>query len=202
MTSTSGAASTGGAAGEPADPNRKYGGFSRRKQEQQIKEQEQHSQWRSKYEERAQDAGIIDIPELEEEGKEDLTRVVGGWVRGAHRAESMLFNIRQAGMHMLAGSRGYTLHSDGEPRAQKAAAPTGVAPCIISMGWRAVAKPTSLLTRHPVMTSRVPQCIPCSCRLQRLPRCAPTRCKVSMSWMMTSNTGCPLHWTMTSTSPS
>ncbi|KAJ9523267.1 hypothetical protein QJQ45_024052 [Haematococcus lacustris] len=67
----------------PAQPSsvsvsgdKKYVGVSRRKQEQELQEKEQAARVKSKYDERAIVADIMDIPELEEEGKEDLTRVV------------------------------------------------------------------------------------------------------------------------------
>lgn len=41
--------------------------------------EEEKARARSKYDDRLQAADIMDIPELEEEGKEDLSRVVGGW---------------------------------------------------------------------------------------------------------------------------
>jgi len=55
---------------------KKFTGLSRRKQEQQVAVEEEKQRARSKYDERLQAAEIMDIPELEEEGKEDLTRVV------------------------------------------------------------------------------------------------------------------------------
>ncbi|GFH16308.1 intraflagellar transport protein 43, partial [Haematococcus lacustris] len=63
--------SSGSVAGD-----KKYVGVSRRKQEQELQEKEQAARVKSKYDERAIVADIMDIPELEEEGKEDLTRVV------------------------------------------------------------------------------------------------------------------------------
>lgn len=41
-----------------------------------MQQLEQVAKAKNKYEERAMDADILEIPELEEEGKEDLTRVV------------------------------------------------------------------------------------------------------------------------------
>jgi intraflagellar transport protein 43 len=59
------------------EDGKKFAGVSRRKQEQEVQQQEQQAaKLRSKYLDRAQE--MIDIPELEEEGKEDLTRVVRG----------------------------------------------------------------------------------------------------------------------------
>eukprot|EP00199_Chlamydomonas_sp_CCMP681_P005847 CAMPEP_0119103696 /NCGR_PEP_ID=MMETSP1180-20130426/2082_1 /TAXON_ID=3052 ORGANISM="Chlamydomonas cf sp, Strain CCMP681" /NCGR_SAMPLE_ID=MMETSP1180 /ASSEMBLY_ACC=CAM_ASM_000741 /LENGTH=242 /DNA_ID=CAMNT_0007088265 /DNA_START=21 /DNA_END=749 /DNA_ORIENTATION=- len=54
----------------------KFTGVSRRKQEQQEQQVEQQSKAKNKYDERATEADIMEIPELEEEGKEDLTRMV------------------------------------------------------------------------------------------------------------------------------
>ncbi len=57
------------------EDGKKFAGVSRRKQEQQeVAQAQQAAKLRSKYMDRAQE--MIDIPELEEEGKEDLTRVV------------------------------------------------------------------------------------------------------------------------------
>lgn len=55
---------------------KKFTGMSRRKQEQQVQQEEEKARARSKYDDRLQAAEIMDIPELEEEGKEDLSRVV------------------------------------------------------------------------------------------------------------------------------
>ena len=41
-----------------------------------MQAQQQKTQAKAKYDDRATDAEILDIPELEEEGKEDLSRVV------------------------------------------------------------------------------------------------------------------------------
>jgi hypothetical protein len=51
-------------------------GVSKRKQEQHAQLAEQKIKAKSKYDERAMDAEVLDIPELEEEGKEDLSRLV------------------------------------------------------------------------------------------------------------------------------
>mmetsp|Transcript_24236 Transcript_24236/g.52967 ORF Transcript_24236/g.52967 Transcript_24236/m.52967 type:complete len:260 (-) Transcript_24236:603-1382(-) len=59
------------------DGGPKFTGVSKRKQDQRMREEEEKQQAKSKYEDRVNNAeAILDIPELEEEGKEDLTRVV------------------------------------------------------------------------------------------------------------------------------
>eukprot|EP00200_Dunaliella_tertiolecta_P006187 CAMPEP_0202345828 /NCGR_PEP_ID=MMETSP1126-20121109/4893_1 /ASSEMBLY_ACC=CAM_ASM_000457 /TAXON_ID=3047 /ORGANISM="Dunaliella tertiolecta, Strain CCMP1320" /LENGTH=308 /DNA_ID=CAMNT_0048937175 /DNA_START=2191 /DNA_END=3117 /DNA_ORIENTATION=+ len=80
------AASTAGGEQEAraADPlaapgegmNKQLTGVSKRKQEQHAQLAEQKVKANSKYDERVLDAEVLDIPELEEEGKEDLSRLV------------------------------------------------------------------------------------------------------------------------------
>lgn len=61
----------------PGDAARQqnFTGVSRRKQEQLQREQQAEAKQRNKYDEKLVDA-LVDVPELEEEGKEDITRIV------------------------------------------------------------------------------------------------------------------------------
>ncbi|MEW5306386.1 MAG: hypothetical protein WDW36_008854 [Sanguina aurantia] len=64
------------AAGE-GEPGHKFAGVSRRKQEQMQKGDEEKVKRNTRYDDLANGEGsILEIPELEEEGKEDLTRLV------------------------------------------------------------------------------------------------------------------------------
>lgn len=66
----------------PADPmaddGKKFVGISRRKAEQISRGDEESVRRNQKYDDKANVEAVLDIPELEEEGKEDLSRMVGG----------------------------------------------------------------------------------------------------------------------------
>lgn len=58
------------------DDGKKFVGISRRKAEQLSKGDEETNRRNQKYEEKSHQEAILEIPELEEEGKEDLSRLV------------------------------------------------------------------------------------------------------------------------------
>ncbi len=86
------------------DDSKKFIGVSRRKQEQLARGDEESSKKQIKYESMTTGAdGIMDIPELEEEGREDLSNVVGGVCCtgtgvGAAEAEGFEAGHRSVGM--------------------------------------------------------------------------------------------------------
>ncbi|WIA19345.1 hypothetical protein OEZ85_003976 [Tetradesmus obliquus] len=67
---------------EAGGSRQRFAGVSRRKQEQLQRQEIVEAKQRSKYDERAVE-GVVDIPELEEEGKEDITRMVAQAPRAA-----------------------------------------------------------------------------------------------------------------------
>eukprot|EP00879_Flechtneria_rotunda_P025298 GHRR01026876.1.p1 GENE.GHRR01026876.1~~GHRR01026876.1.p1 ORF type:complete len:236 (+),score=111.58 GHRR01026876.1:733-1440(+) len=80
--------------GDSSGQQQRFTGVSRRKQEQLQREETTEAKHRNKYDEKAID-GVADIPELEEEGWEDITKVVAQAPRAAAPKVQVISELEQ-----------------------------------------------------------------------------------------------------------